>query len=51
MQNADLDGVLGAGGKRRREAKGKSGRSGKPAASPGRLAAASLDLCIAMSLC
>ena len=37
MENADFDRILGLGGQRRQETKGKTRRSGKPAArrSPG----------------
>jgi hypothetical protein len=34
MENADLDCILGPGGQRRQQAKGKTRRGGKPAAAP-----------------
>jgi len=50
MENADFDRVLGLGGQRRQETKGKTRRGGKPAArrSPGD---APMGLSIAMSSC
>ena len=51
MENADLDGVLGLGGKCRREAERQSRRGGKPAAADGRGATVPMDVFIAMSFC